>query len=134
MTNELTPQQTFEENIKNRIKADIGNLLPDEVLASLVQKAIHAVLNEKGNYDRMTWVEKQVKESATPKIREFMAEYLSKDKETLKQAITEYLAKEGPSMLASVIVEVLCADSRQVVSDYHYRLTQQLQQKGLGIY
>jgi hypothetical protein len=40
MPNELTPQQLFEEKIKARLRAEIGDLIPDDVLKDLLGKAI----------------------------------------------------------------------------------------------
>ena len=39
-TKELTPQQTFEEKIKDRIRADIGDLIPDEMLREMVKRSL----------------------------------------------------------------------------------------------
>ena len=39
MSNELTPQQRFEERIKAKLRDDIGDLLPDDVLPSSLRQS-----------------------------------------------------------------------------------------------
>ena len=36
----MTPQEQFQNNIKDRLQKDIGDLIPDEVLKGMVEKSI----------------------------------------------------------------------------------------------
>ena len=40
MTTELTPSQNFEQKIKEKLTKDIGDLMPDELLVSLIERSI----------------------------------------------------------------------------------------------
>lgn len=46
-TKTLTPQQKFEERIADRLKDDIGILIPDDVLSDLIGKQIDKIFNQK---------------------------------------------------------------------------------------
>ena len=52
MSNKLTPQQTFEKKIEDRLRSDIGDLIPDELLQQLVSRAI-----EKNFFEQVKHVE-----------------------------------------------------------------------------
>ena len=51
MSTELTPQQTFEQKLEERIRQDIGELMPDEALAEVVQRAIEKSFFEEREVD-----------------------------------------------------------------------------------
>ena len=40
MTTQLTPMQSFQEKVKNRLVSDIGDLIPDEALIEMVKVAM----------------------------------------------------------------------------------------------
>lgn len=44
MKDEITVKETFEERLKERIKGDIGDLIPDELLSSMVSNSINDIL------------------------------------------------------------------------------------------
>ena len=39
MTTALTPMQSFEEKVKERLTKDIGDLIPDEALVAMIERA-----------------------------------------------------------------------------------------------
>lgn len=40
MTTQLTPQQSFEEKLKDRIRENIGDLMPDALLSQMIARAM----------------------------------------------------------------------------------------------
>lgn len=42
----LTPMQSFEQKIKDKLTKDIGDLIPDEALVNLIEKATESVFFE----------------------------------------------------------------------------------------
>lgn len=81
MNNNLTPMQSFEQTIKDRLTDDIGRLIPDEALTPLIEKAIegcffHDRQETTGTGFQQTTVRKDsvFKEA----IKELMAERMDK--------------------------------------------------------
>lgn len=44
MTTQLTPQQLFEEKLKDRIRENIGDLMPDALLSQMIARAMEEFL------------------------------------------------------------------------------------------
>jgi magnesium-transporting ATPase (P-type) len=47
MSQELTPMQSFQERIQSKVRDDIAAMLPDEVIADMVQKATQSLFFER---------------------------------------------------------------------------------------
>jgi len=106
MKNEITTKQTFEEKLSERIKKDIGDLIPDEDLQEVVKKAMDkAFFHEKINYDNynreksreMPWIVNHVKslteERIDAAIKKWIAENDKAVNEMVKGIIEEGITK-----------------------------------------
>lgn len=82
MTNELTPMQSFQERLQDKVRNDIAAMLPDEVIEEMVKKATHELffkrttetINEGyGNtrtVEHPAMFEKLVREAVNPIIKD----------------------------------------------------------------
>lgn len=101
MGTELTPQQTFEQKISDRIRADIGELMPDEVLKGIVGRAMEkAFFAETVTSDRYGHRETKpplvaeiIKELLETKVRKATLEYLHENDEKVQEMLDERLSK-----------------------------------------
>ena len=91
---ELSHKETFEQKIKERIRDDIGNLMPDEVLAEIVSKSVMDIINQPEQPETMygqakpPFIERVVRELLEQKINALIV-----DNEELSKNIDESIAK-----------------------------------------
>lgn len=95
---ELTPQQSFEEKIRDRMRDDIGDLVPDEVLADLMQKAIQEMFftrrstSSYGNKTELpSWFEAETEKLLSIKARETLHAYMEENKDEIESAIRDFI-------------------------------------------
>jgi len=81
------PMEDFKSRVREKLKADIGSMMPDDVLAALVQQAAHSMFFEKRRknvgsdyhplYEEMpSWFEEAVAKEVEPLIRQAVQETL----------------------------------------------------------
>lgn len=95
MTNEPVVTKTFEEKLIDRLKNDIGDLMPDEVLSKLLEKAMDGV------FFKPRVIGKEAKypydNKLTPSLFEETAEKLMRP--IFEKAVNEFLDKNGALVL-----------------------------------
>jgi hypothetical protein len=114
----LTPMQTFEEKVKNRLKETIADMLPDDALAALVQRAVDEQFFKErvygDQYNRKTypsWFVEEVADLAKPIIEEHIARAFEERKDEIKKAIDGYIASENLTLLmVAAMSQKLSAD------------------------
>lgn len=119
---ELTPQQQFEEKLKDRIRRDIGELMPDEALSTMVQACVDKVFNEvveiKDYYGKVTgykknWLQEEILKLLTPRMNELIKEHLEKNKEAISKAVSDEISSSGPRILSDYLISVLTMNMQQ---------------------
>jgi len=114
--NALTPQQSFEENIKDRLRADIGGLLPDAALSEMVSKAVQTIFfnrteKKEGSWGHTTvipsWFEQEVAKLLNQRIKDDIDKYMDTEGAKLVDMTAKQLAKEAPNIIASVFVQFM---------------------------
>lgn len=124
VTAALTPQQQFEENIKDRLRKDVGSLLPDDVLAKLVEKSVQEIFFtrtvEKDRYgyvqkDEPSWFTKEVDRQLKGSIAAALTNYFEQNKEAISKLVVEHIVAKTPQVLASIIVGAFLAKSHDMI-------------------
>jgi hypothetical protein len=101
---QLTPMQTFEEKVKARLKETIADMLPDEALAGLVQKAVDEQFFKrrqiKDDYGRIksespSWFVQEVARLAEPLIKEHVAAAFAGRKSEIEDAIKQFVSDQN---------------------------------------
>lgn len=111
----LTPQQTFQENIRNRLLEDIGTLIPPDALAELVEKAIHDMFFEKrtrqlgyrSSETVLSWFEEEIGKRLKADIEKHCREWLEENHETVEQQLTAAIHATWPHLLGAAFVGIL---------------------------
>ena len=108
---EMTATQTFQENIKERLRADIGDLVPDDVLAQLVEQAIKDMFFTVGHRSAggqdYSWFQKEVEEQLRTRVAGFIELYFRKNAEVLQGVIADTVTDAMPDMFAIVMTNAL---------------------------
>lgn len=113
----LTPQQSFEQNIIDRLRKDIGDLIPDTVLAQMVERSINKLFFEEtviyDNYHRETgrkptqfsdMVFELMKPRIEGMIKQWAEEHPTIIDDIMRKAITEALPAALGAAAKSVLV------------------------------
>lgn len=113
---ELTVQQQFEDKIKDKLRKDMGDLMPDEVLSKLVEKATNDIFfnreRERDTYGREhgreeSWFDKEVKEKLQKSVNEAVQKIVKEQEEEIKKVITKAFTDDMPKMVSSLLIGIL---------------------------
>lgn len=135
---QLTPQQQFEQKIIERLRADIGNLLPDNVLSSLVEKAIENMFfirteRETSYYKKVvepSWFEKEVEKQLQANIVIAVQAYFKEHAPELIQQASAAIAADAPKLLAAFFISMLQSNANGMGWQLSTWLQQTLQNIG----
>lgn len=109
MTNELTPMATFEERVKGKLKETIADMLPDEVLASLVKRVMEEQFFEKkvtsdrhGNrVVEPPFFAVEVMKLAEPILRQHIEAAFAERKDQIEEAVKAFVDQQNLALLMS---------------------------------
>ena len=137
--NEVVPSQVFEEKIKDRLRRDIGDLIPDEVLAQLIQRSINSIFFEpivqKSNYGHIleskpSWFQETVENLLRKEVDRLLRDYIENNREALKNEFTKILETKGPELVANFFMGVLLGQQSSMVWNIQQTLQNLTQNRG----
>lgn len=109
MANELTPMATFEEKVKGRLKETIADMLPDEVLTSLVQRVMEEqfftekVTTDRNGYRKVDppWFAVEVMKLAEPILQKHIEAAFAAHKDKIEEAVKAFVDQQNLALLMS---------------------------------
>ena len=127
------PLEVFREKLQKRVREDIADLLPEDAVASLVQKAVEDTFfktrrrNDGSEYnprwvESPSWFVEAVAKEAKPILERTVAAYIKEHEAEVQKAVSEYLTPQNLTVLA---VGTLSAN----ISAALYSLAQTIQNK-----
>lgn len=96
MSQEITQTKTFEEAIIDRLRRDIGDLMPPEALAAMVEKGMHKIFFDKketrssygsSTYSEYSWFEEEVRVLMREQVKEQLTKYLKENPQVLEEQL-----------------------------------------------
>lgn len=130
------PMETFQNKITEKLRSDIGSMLPDEVLQGLVKKAVdeHFFKERKetssSGYHTITkpsWFVEEVGKHAQPLIEKAVSEYVKNNKEVMEKALSDFFATQNLTLLMTAS---MAHQMQQNVYDVVARVVAQVQRGG----
>lgn len=101
----LTPQETFQEKVKNRLAKDIGDLIPDEILQKMVRESLEELFFKRDAHNKgSTWSPKWIEEPSWFELAVF-----NEMKQRTLDEVTAYFKENGPTIRTQI---------KTAVSDY----------------
>jgi len=96
------PMTNFRERIAEKLRADIGAMLPDDALIAMVRQAVeNEFFKERtvddGQYHTKTapsWFVTEVTKAAEPILREMLAHYIKENRPVIEKALADFLSHE----------------------------------------
>lgn len=108
------PMEEFQDRVKDKLKADIGSMLPDEVLQQLTQRAVDEQFfkerrqpNPRGygsDVPRPSWFVEEVAKIAEPIIRQHIEHFIETHKQDIEAAIEQYISEQNLTLTASTMI------------------------------
>lgn len=102
------PMEEFRQRVLEKLRADIGAMLPDEALTGLVQQAVKeqffAERKLTDSYGRVTdskpsWFVEEVAKLGEPIIREHIRHWMADNHALIDEAIKKFLADQNLMLL-----------------------------------
>ena len=139
---ELAPMEAFQERVKNRLRDDIGELLPDEALAEMVQRVVEEEFFKKRTdrvgptysaktIEKPTWFQELVVEAAKPVIEAKILQFLSDNRAEIDRQIKETIERGAMSLAVYTFDSVILGALRRQEWSIGALIDEQLQQRGL---
>ena len=125
---EIAPLQSFEEKIKERLKRDIGDLIPDEMLTTLIEKSINQIFHEprikKNDWgsvleSKPSWFQETVENLLQKEVNRLIRDYIKDHEEDIKAQFTKILETKGPELLANFFIGILVG--QQNMMTFHFQ-------------
>jgi hypothetical protein len=141
LSTELTQQQNFEKKITDRLRKDIGDLIPDDMLGALVKQTIDKMfftrtVIKSGHYEKKedpSWFEKEVVSLLNDTIKGFVKEQLSLNAEQMKKIISEVISKETPMILAGILLNLIQGSINNSQWDIQNNILQTMRDNGINV-
>jgi hypothetical protein len=135
------PMEDFRKRVLDKLKTDIGSLMPDEVLAGLVQQAVMDTFFKKervpkpgrAHYSTDTvevpsWFAAEVSVQIEPKLKSAVAAYIEEHKVEIDGVVRAALDKDKLLLLTATVMADRMRDGLAGVAR---EFVQELQNKGL---
>lgn len=141
--NALTPQQNFEEKIKARMRENIGDLMPDQILAEMVRKAMKEMFftrrekKDSGYYSRIevlpSWFEDEVVNELKDKVLTEVKTAVDEKRDEIKKAAIELITTNLGTMVAKTICDVITGVPQTISMNIQQEIYNNLRSKGLNV-
>jgi hypothetical protein len=100
--------QDFQTKLVERLRKDIGELLPEQVLEDLIKKAVTdeffktRIIEEGWNRRREepSWFVQAVTEAAKPMLEKQVKKFVKENEEVLQKALADFLTPQNLLLLA----------------------------------
>ena len=110
----LDPVAMFREKISERIREDIGALMPDEMLQKIVGDAIKSELYKdvsRNGYSTQPWLSQTIQEVVGHNIKSAVSSQIQDREEEIKAAVAEEISRAVPAMLSEIIMAIMRGNS-----------------------
>ncbi len=109
MGTEIEPMKDFQEKLSERIRGDIGNLIPDAVLSKIVQQSLEDAFTKERITKQSKYPYNETIEA--PWIVEFLQDIM---KETMKEEVQKWV-KENQNFIKKFISEEIFKEPEKII-------------------
>lgn len=103
------PMQEFQDKLRSNVRDQIRDLLPEEAVSKLVEKAVEdtffAPRKVDEGYGRVkehpSWFIAEVTKAAEPILRKAVEDYVATNKEVVDKALADFLSREQLTILTT---------------------------------
>ena len=116
MTNDIVdpddlpdPIKQFREKVADRIRDDIGNLMPDAMLEQIVKQSIDDILNEPtgDRWHTQPWLKMTIRNAISERVKQEAQMQISQREAEIHKTMTEAIRDQLPELISMVLVTIL---------------------------
>lgn len=138
---EMMKPDDFQTLMVERLRADVGKLIPDEKLAELVEQGIQKMFFTRevksDHYNRQTeypsWFEKEIEKLLRERVTTFYVEWFKANDKRITDALESTIQGQLPRIMATVMMGFL----QNSISATSYGLSEavmnDLRSRGVGV-
>lgn len=144
----LTPQKAFEEKVKDRIRESIGDLMPDELLSKMTERAMEEMFfqdrkvktNSFHNDEiiKPSWFKEEVETLLRTRINGFLDKWFEEQAGDLAQKFTDELIRGAPDLMVTYVQGVLAKSiehsSGMAIDLARQSLIKSMNDQGISVY
>lgn len=105
------PMKAFQEKVVDKLRGDIGEMLPDNALNKLVERAVEeqffkpVSVKIQGNFgsrtteEKPSWFMREVTEQVKPLIEKAAAVYVEEHKDEIQAGIDKFISEQNLTIL-----------------------------------
>lgn len=108
------PMKIFQDKISAKIRSDIGDLMPDDMLQKLVSDAIHAELyrdvavkRSYGKHEPLPWIQSIVRDQVESKLKQYVDQQIEQHYEKLHDMVVEQVKENGSKVIGDLILSAV---------------------------
>lgn len=115
-----SPIGKFREKVAERIRDDIGTLMPDEMLQQIVKETIQAELDRPVkvggfyNAEQTPWIRKEILGIIKPSIEAAVSSEIKKHEVSISKMVKDEIKELIPAMFAEVIMAILKGEASSI--------------------
>ena len=114
-TKEVDPIQQFRANVVSKIKDDIGDLMPEELMRQIVrdsiEKELYEPVSKQYGYGTQPWIERKIGEFISDEVRAIVSEEIRSKEKEVRKSIKSAVADAIPGMISHLLVELMKGNS-----------------------
>lgn len=109
LSTNTTPKDVFREKIAERVRRDIGDLMPDEMLQEIVRQAITAEIQAPTgpSHDRQPWLQREIRETIGAQVKEEARQQILVKRTEMQTILANEIRERLPEMMAAVFMAIL---------------------------
>lgn len=138
--NQVTTQEAFQETIKSRLREDVGKLMPDDMLAKLVEQAIKEMffkrIVDNSGYravEKPSWFEAEVASQLRARTAEQLKAWFVANDATLRTQVIEAIREQLPAILGMALLQGFSGFASYQGSQMMAEIVTTLRNKGVGV-
>ena len=113
-----SPIQQFRDKVADRIRSDIGDLMPDEMLQQIVEQSIQQELMRPApgakSWETSTWLHEEIKAALDGKIAAMVQKEIAKQEKLIAAAVKEAVVDAVPSAITRIIMDMIKGQSMNI--------------------
>lgn len=110
MGTEVQTNKEFQEAIIERLRSDIGNLIPDDALKAMIEQAMQSMfftrkVERSGYRDKElpSWFEEAVEQELNERIRSMAQAWFDVNQPMMEEIFAEMISSHAPKLMADAL-------------------------------
>lgn len=112
------PMKIFQDKVAAKIRDDIGDLMPDEMLQKLVADAIHAELYRDTNRSHYgepkPWIQETVREAVAGKLKVYVDQQIEAHYKEIHSQVVDHIKTNLHDIIGSIIMAAVKGNASSI--------------------